>query len=59
MAEIRNEIGISPLCALCMGQGSSRFFFVIPSGHNANVLTKKMSSLESSSWSPFVKYFPA
>lgn len=59
MAEIRNEIGISPLCALSMGQGSSRFFFVIPSGHKAQVLTKKMSSLASSPWSPFVKYFPA
>lgn len=59
MAEIRDELDVVPLCALCMRQGTSRFFFVIPSPHDAQALAKKISSIESGPWGRLVQQFPA
>ncbi len=59
MAQLRQQLGVSPLCALCMRQGTSRFFFVIPGSHDANILSKRLSSLTSSPWGRLVQLLPA
>jgi len=58
MEEFRKETGASPLCALCMRQGTSRFFFVIPSPNHAHALAKKMSLLTSGPWGQLVQQLP-